>query len=218
MSSTAAIRATLEKRQAALDTPQTQPRLFDTLSAEDWADLDGEAQVDLALQANGLELEKSEVETLLALARSTEAAGTDAKAESLLELIYKLQQEEGDPALKVLARHEELSPPEFWTAAEEAVGDGLVVTWSSASSLLEMSAPGVTKASTLALVCERLGVDRADVVAFGDMPNDLPMLAWAGTSYAMANAHESVIAAADHLAPDHDDDGVAQVLAGLFDA
>ncbi len=101
-SSTAAIRATLEKRQAALDTPQTQPRLFDTLSAEDWADLDGEAQVDLALQANGLELEKSEVETLLALARSTEAAGTDAKAESLLELIYKLQQDEGDPALKVL--------------------------------------------------------------------------------------------------------------------
>ena len=101
-SSTAAIRATLEKRQAALDLPQTQPRLFDTLSAEDWADLDGEAQVDLALQANGLELEKSEVETLLALARTTEAAGTDAKAESLLELIYKLQQEEGDPALKVL--------------------------------------------------------------------------------------------------------------------
>jgi superfamily II DNA or RNA helicase len=101
-SSTAAIRATLEKRQAVLDTPQTQARLFDTLSPDEWADLDGEAQVDLALQANGLELEKSEVETLLALARSTEAAGTDAKAESLLELIYKLQQEEGDPALKVL--------------------------------------------------------------------------------------------------------------------
>lgn len=101
-SSTAAIRATLEKRQAVLDTPQTQARLFDTLSPDEWADLDGEAQVDLALQANGLELEKAEVETLLALARSTEAAGTDAKAESLLELIYKLQQEEGDPALKVL--------------------------------------------------------------------------------------------------------------------
>lgn len=101
-SSTAAIRATLEKRLAVLDTPQTQARLFDTLSPDEWADLDGEAQVDLALQANGLELEKSEVETLLALARSTEAAGTDAKAESLLELIYKLQQEEGDPALKVL--------------------------------------------------------------------------------------------------------------------
>jgi superfamily II DNA or RNA helicase len=117
-SSTAAIRATLEKRQAVLDMPQTQARLLlgptsrsskfvpdefvENLSADAWADLDGEAQVDLALQANGLELEKSEVETLLTLARSTEAAGTDAKAESLLELIYKLQQEEGDPALKVL--------------------------------------------------------------------------------------------------------------------
>ncbi len=101
-SSTAAIRATLEKRQAALDAPPTQAHMFENLSADEWADLDGETQVDLALQANGLELEKSEVETLLSLARSTEAAGTDAKAESLLELIYKLQQEEGDPALKVL--------------------------------------------------------------------------------------------------------------------
>ena len=101
-SSTAAIRATLEKRQAVLDTPQTQARLWEHLSTDEWAELDGEAQVELALQANGLEMEKSEVETLLQLARSTEAAGTDAKAESLLELIYKLQQEEGDPALKVL--------------------------------------------------------------------------------------------------------------------
>ena len=101
-SSTAAIRTTLEKRQAVLDTPQTQTRLFDTVNAEEWADLDGEAQVDMALQLEGFELEKSEVETLLTLARSTEAAGTDAKAEALLELIYKLQQEEADPALKVL--------------------------------------------------------------------------------------------------------------------
>ena len=101
-SSTAAIRATLEKRQVVLDTPQTQARLFEQVSAEDWAELDGEAQVDLALQAESFEREKAEVETLLQLARSTEAAGTDAKAESLLELIYKLQQEENDPLLKVL--------------------------------------------------------------------------------------------------------------------
>ena len=101
-SSTAAIRATLEKRQAVLETPQAQTRLFENLSADEWADLDGEAQVDVALQAEGYEREKAEVETLLQLARSTEAAGTDAKAEALLELIYKLQQEEADPALKVL--------------------------------------------------------------------------------------------------------------------
>ena len=105
-SSTAAIRTTLEKRQALLDAPQPQANLFESTSADEWADLDGQSQVDLAMQSSlslhGLELEKSEVEMLLELARETEAAGTDAKAEALLELIYKLQQEEGDPALKVL--------------------------------------------------------------------------------------------------------------------
>jgi hypothetical protein len=45
-----------------------------------------------------------------------------------------------------------------------------------------------------------LGIDAADVVAFGDMPNDLDMMGWAGTSYAMANGHESVRAAATHVA------------------
>jgi hydroxymethylpyrimidine pyrophosphatase-like HAD family hydrolase len=123
-----------------------------------------------------------------------------------------------DPALKVLARHEELAPQEFWAVAEEAVGERLVITWSSGTSLLEMSAPGVTKATTLALLCERLGIERSEVVAFGDMPNDLPMLSWAGTSYAMANAHPTVLDAADHVAPSNDEDGVARVLAGLVDA
>ncbi len=101
-SSTAAIRTTLEKRLALFDEPQPQASLFESTSEDDWADLDGQSQVDLAMQATGWELEKSEVETLLKLARETEASGTDAKAEALLELIYKLQQEEGAPELKVL--------------------------------------------------------------------------------------------------------------------
>ena len=101
-SSTAAIRTTLEKRQALLDAPQPQANLFENTSQDEWADLDGQSQVDLAMQSSGWELEKSEVEMLLELARETEAAGTDAKAEALLELIYKLQQEEGDPALELL--------------------------------------------------------------------------------------------------------------------
>lgn len=121
------------------------------------------------------------------------------------------------PVLKLLARHEELSPREFWDLAEDASQGRLVITWSSSTTLLEISAPEVTKASTLALLCAELGVEAADVVAFGDMPNDLPMLGWAGTSYAMANAHESVLAVADHIAPDHDEDGVARTLAELFD-
>ncbi|MCA3394952.1 MAG: DEAD/DEAH box helicase family protein [Roseomonas sp.] len=101
-SSTAAIRTTLEKRQALLDQPQLQPSLFDTADVDEWAELDGQTQVDLAIQTKGWEMEKAEVDTLLDLARSTEAQGTDAKAEALLELIYKLQQEENDPELKVL--------------------------------------------------------------------------------------------------------------------
>ncbi len=74
----------------------------------------------------------------------------------------------------------------------------------------------MTKAATLVLLADELGVAAADVVAFGDMPNDLPMLEWAGTSYAMANADPLVLAAADHVAPSNDEDGVARVLSGIF--
>jgi hydroxymethylpyrimidine pyrophosphatase-like HAD family hydrolase len=115
-----------------------------------------------------------------------------------------------------MARHEELGAQDYWDAAELAVGEQVTITWSSTSTMLEMSAIGVTKASTLALVAEGLGVAPADVVAFGDMPNDLPMLAWAGTSYAMANAHPSVLAAVERVAPSNDEDGVASVLTGIF--
>lgn len=120
------------------------------------------------------------------------------------------------PALKLLARHEELGPQEFWDRAEVATGGRLVITWSSTTSLLEISGPDVTKASTLALLCARLGIAAEDVIAFGDMPNDLPMLTWAGSSYAMADAHPTVTEVADHVAPGHDEDGVARVLAGVF--
>jgi len=101
-SSTAAIRATLEKRQAVLEAPQAQASLFEAVAPDEWAELDGQSQLDIAVQASGWEREKSEVEMLLDLARETERQGTDAKAEALLELIYKLQQEENDPQLKVL--------------------------------------------------------------------------------------------------------------------
>lgn len=101
-SSTAAIRATLEKRQALLDAPQAQANLFEAVDPDEWAELDGQSQLDIAVQASGWEREKTEVEMLLDLARETERQGTDAKAEALLELIYKLQQEENDPQLKVL--------------------------------------------------------------------------------------------------------------------
>jgi len=121
------------------------------------------------------------------------------------------------PAYKLLARHEELAAQEFWDRARDAVGDLVEVTWSSATTLLEISGYGVTKASTLELFCAERGISAAEVVAFGDMPNDLPLLAWAGTSYAMANAHPTVREIADHLAPVNDEDGVAQVIEKLID-
>ena len=120
------------------------------------------------------------------------------------------------PAVKLLARHEELGAQEFWDRAAAVVGDRAVITWSSTSALLEISAAGVTKASTLALLAAELGIEAAEAVAFGDMPNDLAMLAWAGTSYAVANAHPTVLAAADHVAPSNEDDGVAVTLARIF--
>ena len=101
-SSTAAIRTTLERRLALLETPQLQTNLFDAPDADEWAELDGQSQLDIAVQTSGWEREKADVEVLLELARETERQGTDTKAEALLEQIYKLQQEENEPQLKVL--------------------------------------------------------------------------------------------------------------------
>ncbi len=119
-----------------------------------------------------------------------------------------------EPAVKVLVRHDGEDHAAFRDAVLTAVGDRAVVTWSG-PELVEISAPGVTKAAALARVCARLGIAAQDVVAFGDMPNDVAMLTWAGTSYAVANADPSALAAADHVALSHDDDGVARVLVEL---
>ena len=78
--------------------------------------------------------------------------------------------------------------------------------------MLELSLPGVNKAVTLAEYAKSLGIDAADVVAFGDMPNDIEMLRWAGHGYGMASGHPEAILAAGQQAPHFDDDGVAQIL------
>ncbi len=116
---------------------------------------------------------------------------------------------------KLLARNPHLTDEEFLAVTTEVVGDRAIVAFSGAGGLAEISAAGVTKAAALAGWCAELGVDAADVWAFGDMPNDLPMLTWAGRSFAVANAHEEVLAAATDRAPANDDDGVAQVLERL---
>ena len=120
------------------------------------------------------------------------------------------------PSAKLLARHEHLGADELLAAAREVVGDLAELTHSSVDGLLEISATGVSKATTLAAMCAARCVGAPDVVAFGDMPNDLPLLAWAGRAYAMANAHPAVLAAVPQRAPSNDADGVAVVLERLL--
>ncbi|MCX4994712.1 HAD hydrolase family protein [Streptomyces longwoodensis] len=121
-----------------------------------------------------------------------------------------------EPILKILAYHPTLDPDAFLTVARLSVGDRANVTRSSPSALLELSGPEVSKASTLALCCAERGISHEEVVAFGDMPNDLEMLTWAGRSYAMGNAHPDVLAAASGRTAANNEDGVALVIEQLL--
>ncbi|MCX4882040.1 MULTISPECIES: Cof-type HAD-IIB family hydrolase [unclassified Streptomyces] len=123
-----------------------------------------------------------------------------------------------EPVLKILAYHPSLDPDGFLTTARLALGERANVTRSSPSALLEISGPGVSKASTLALCCAERGISHEEVVAFGDMPNDVEMLTWAGRSYAMGNAHPDVIAAASGRTVANNDDGVAVVIERMLAA
>lgn len=104
---------------------------------------------------------------------------------------------------------------ETWRAiAEMAVEDAVVTT--SSLDLVEIAGVGVSKAAALDALVAAHGAGATDVVAFGDMPNDVPMLDWAGHAVAVANAHPDVLAVADEVTASNDDDGVALVLERLF--
>lgn len=120
------------------------------------------------------------------------------------------------PVLKLLARCESLSSVEFLAAVGDVVADRVQLAYSGAVGLAEMTAAGVTKSSGLAAWCRDRGIDAGDVWGFGDMPNDLPMMAWAGRSFAVANAAPEVLAAATDTCPGNDADGVATTLARAF--
>ncbi|WP_029430225.1 Cof-type HAD-IIB family hydrolase [Blastococcus sp. URHD0036] len=123
------------------------------------------------------------------------------------------------PAAKLLARHESLPRDEFMSLVERVAGDRATVTNSSSDALAEISAPGVTKASGLAKVAGQHGVDPADVVVFGDMPNDIAAFEWVrdagGRAVAMAHAHPDLLAVATDVTGTNEEDGVAAFLASL---
>lgn len=145
---------------------------------------------------------------------SPEPADEVAPAEKLLERAEGPWG--GEPVLKLLAFHDGLDPDAFLALARRAGRGHGEFTRSSPSALLEISGPGVSKASTLALRCERRGIRPEEVVAFGDMPNDLEMLSWAGTSYAMANAHPHILAATTRHTASNEEDGVAVIIEELL--
>jgi Cof subfamily protein (haloacid dehalogenase superfamily) len=140
----------------------------------------------------------------------------DTGAESLVGPIEDMLVD--DPGvLKLLCRNESGSSDELLDLARDLLDGIAKPTHSNPNdTLLEVSALGVSKARTVAELAEERGIEQADVVAFGDMPNDLELLAWAGRGYAMTGGHPDAIAAAPHLAPSCEDDGVAQVLERLL--
>jgi Cof subfamily protein (haloacid dehalogenase superfamily) len=120
------------------------------------------------------------------------------------------------PAVKLLARSATADPDDFLELVSKALGGVAEATRSSSAALVEISAAGVTKAAGLAWLCERDGITADEVLAFGDMPNDLPMLTWAGHGVAMGNAHPAVRAVATDVTESNDDDGVARYLQKAF--
>ncbi|MEU8589169.1 Cof-type HAD-IIB family hydrolase [Streptomyces sp. NPDC048664] len=120
------------------------------------------------------------------------------------------------PIVKLLAHSAEHEAEFLLALARRDAAGHAHFTHSGGRGLLEISAPGVTKADTLAALCASRGLTAEDVVAFGDMPNDLAVLRWAGSGYAMANAHPSVRAAVRHHTVSNEEDGVAVVLERLF--
>lgn len=119
------------------------------------------------------------------------------------------------PAAKMLVR----AGTDSRTLAEAAArvrNSEVSITWSTDEGLIEVASAGVNKGSTLARLAAQWGIESRDVIAFGDMPNDLEMLSWAGRGIAMGSGHPDVHAVATEIGPDHHDDGVGRVLERWF--
>ncbi|PQZ90235.1 haloacid dehalogenase [Arthrobacter sp. MYb227] len=121
--------------------------------------------------------------------------------------------------VKFLAKSRTKNADEFLALVADKLASLVTVTHSAKDvSLLEMAHPLINKSVALADYAKGLGIVSADVAAFGDMPNDLEMLSWAGHGYAMASGHASALEAAAYRAPDVEEDGVAQIIEKILEA
>jgi Cof subfamily protein (haloacid dehalogenase superfamily) len=103
-----------------------------------------------------------------------------------------------------------------WNALISEFSTELTVTRSGVDGLIEVSAFGVSKGGVIDGLAGGWGIDPSEAIAFGDMPNDIDMLRWAGWSVAMGNAEPEVKLVASEVGEDHDRDAVARVLERWF--
>ncbi|MFC8360355.1 HAD family hydrolase [Streptomyces griseorubiginosus] len=116
-----------------------------------------------------------------------------------------------EPLGKIYIQHPELTDDELADAAVRAAG-GFVSVAMAGQGIVELLPLGLSKATGLSLAARRLGLKAVDTIAFGDMPNDIPMFAWASYGVAMADAHEELKAVADEVTSSNEEDGIAVVL------
>ncbi|MFF2201078.1 HAD family hydrolase [Streptomyces sp. NPDC058145] len=119
------------------------------------------------------------------------------------------------PLNKVYIQHPTLGDDELADVARRVAG-GFVTVAMAGAGIVELLPLGLSKATGLSLAARRLGLKAADTIAFGDMPNDIPMFAWAAHGVAMANAHEELRAVADEVTTSNEEDGIAAVLERLL--
>ena len=116
------------------------------------------------------------------------------------------------PAVKLLIRKTGARSADMAAELAGHIGIEGDITYSTNNGLVEIVPLGITKATGIAEIARPQGITDDDVVAFGDMPNDVPMLLRAGHGVAMGNAHPDAVAAADEVTTPNTDDGVARVL------
>ena len=117
-------------------------------------------------------------------------------------------------AVRLVVFSTDSSAEEFGEAVEAIGLQGVTysVGW---TAWLDIAAAGVTKASGLEVIRDRLGVHIDDTVAVGDGRNDIEMLAWAGRGVAMGQAPPEVKKVADEVTGHVDEHGAATVLRSL---
>jgi Cof subfamily protein (haloacid dehalogenase superfamily) len=122
--------------------------------------------------------------------------------------------------LKVFLRSSRLREDELLRLARGVVDPAVAELTHAGLGFIEVLPPGVTKATGLAVALQQHGVGFGDVLVFGDMPNDLPMIeavtAAGGRAVAMANAHLEVLAAASDRTSGSDADGVARYVEAVL--